>query len=521
MLTGAPPSDRVSASPSPRRRVWPWAAGSIVITLAVIVATLVGHRLAAQQRLASQVMPAPALPPLAVEALIHAPGAIASLALDASTHTLVAQIAPRGCPHIPIRCEWTPTNQSGVAFYDSATGALRSQTLTSASDTQFTLTDPAHGVTYLIEPKTVTIFSDATGKQTGAYRSPMGANAQAAAIDPQTGVIYTLDASNTLKAYSGSDGQLMASAKAPAGSASSQLLFDADTQRVYIYASGGDQPATLAAFSASDLSPLGSWHIPQLSSGQFVAGPLDAQTHMLYLFGPDGHLWRIDLFGLSANGAGQTVHPQQVQSPVGVNGLGVTGALLVPMWSTSATNAGVEALNPSTGQPYAALPLIHPVAGGPTPLTLPIDTISRLAYLPGDDDTILIVSLAPPTTHAAPSLLTAEVMARAAMSKLLPDTNQNPPFVAAQTFPLGMGTVQRQYFIHYSDLGWKGPYAGTASVKEGGAPASQIGHELPGEYVMTFSITWNQLFLRQHSWTVQVTPDGRVHLLADSGDAIP
>jgi hypothetical protein len=38
---------------------------------------------------------------------------------------------------------------------------------------------------------------------------------------------------------------------------------------------------------------------------------------------------------------------------------------------------------------------------------------------------------------------------------------------------------------------------------------------------MTFSVAWNQLFLRQHSWTVEVTPDGRTHLLADSGDAIP
>ncbi|HET9111978.1 MAG TPA: hypothetical protein VFN78_14205, partial [Ktedonobacterales bacterium] len=92
MLTGAPPSDHVSATPSPRPRVWPWAAGSIIITLAVIVTTLVGHRFAAQERLASQVAPAPALPPLAVEAIIHAPGAVSSLALDAHTHTLVAQI---------------------------------------------------------------------------------------------------------------------------------------------------------------------------------------------------------------------------------------------------------------------------------------------------------------------------------------------------------------------------------------------------------------------------------------------
>ncbi|HEY7850121.1 MAG TPA: hypothetical protein VIC27_08655, partial [Ktedonobacterales bacterium] len=77
MLTGAPPSDRASLAPSPRRRVWPWAAGSILITLVVIAATLVGHRLAAQARLGGQIAPAPAMPPLAVVAIAHTPGQIA------------------------------------------------------------------------------------------------------------------------------------------------------------------------------------------------------------------------------------------------------------------------------------------------------------------------------------------------------------------------------------------------------------------------------------------------------------
>ncbi|HET9111268.1 MAG TPA: hypothetical protein VFN78_10625, partial [Ktedonobacterales bacterium] len=470
----------------------------------------------AQERLASQVAPAPALPPLAVEAIIHAPGAVSSLALDAHTHTLVAQIAPEPCAPTPLttHCGAPITSQSGLAFYDSATGALRSQSLWSPSDTAHVLTDTTHGATYIISSGSVTIYSDATGKQADKYSSSLDKNLQSAALDGRTGMIYTVsDSDIALNAFDAATGQQVASAPLPppsaGGTLGSEIRVDESAGRVYVYNDNAMNP-TLYAFNASDLTPLGSWRLPGRGGS---LGALDAATHTLYL-----GVSQLDLTTLPADGAGEQVSAEQtIQSAMlrGASHFGVdsaTGALVLM------TETGIEVYAANSVQPYAALPLVRASsisATDVTPWLLPIDTISRLAYAPGDDNTILIVSLAPPTGHAAPNLLTAEVMARAAMAKLLPDTNQNPPFISAETFPIGTGTVERQYFIHYSDLGWKGPYAGTASVSGVKAGATA------GDYTMTFSITWNQLFLRQHSWTVEVTPDRRVHLMADSGDAIP
>jgi hypothetical protein len=38
---------------------------------------------------------------------------------------------------------------------------------------------------------------------------------------------------------------------------------------------------------------------------------------------------------------------------------------------------------------------------------------------------------------------------------------------------------------------------------------------------VTFSISWQQLFTRQHTWICLVAPDGSVQLQSDQGDAVP
>jgi hypothetical protein len=486
MLTGAPPSDRVSATPSPRRRVWPWAAGSIIITLAVIAATLIGHRLAAQARLASQV--------------VH-------------THTLVAQIAPTLCAPTS-QCGGNQTALAGFAFYDSATGALRGQSLFTPTDTAHALTDTTHGATYLISGGSVTIYSDATGKQAGKYSSSFDSHLQSVALDGRTGMIYTVsDTDVAINAFDAATGQQVASAPLPppsaGGTLGSDIRVDESAGRAYVY-NGNAMNPILYAFNASDLTPLGSWRLPGRGGS---LGPLDSAAHTLYLGGA-----QLDLTTLPADGAGEQVSAEQTIQSAALGSASHFGVDSATSALVLMTRAGIEARAANSVQPYAALPLIRAAtvnSSDSMPWMLPIDASAGLVYMPGDDNTILIVSLARPTSHAAPNALTAAVMARAAMAKLLPNTNQIPPFVAAQTFPLGAGAVERQYSIHYSDLGWKGPYAGTASISDVKAGATA------GDYTMTFTITWNQLFLRQHSWTVEVTPDGRVHLLADSGDAIP
>jgi hypothetical protein len=525
MLTGAPPADRATLSPSPRRRVWPWAAGSILVTLAIIAATLVGHRLAAQHRLASEVAPASALPPLAVQAIARAPGQITQMTLDKGAHTLVAEVVACVQP-----TSATPTTQyvgcgsasatsvSGVAFFDSASGALRKEYLSPSSAPQqaIALTDSGRGVTYLLADSGVTTYTDATGQQSGRYESAQVASAQAAALDAPLGLIYTLDSAGHLTAMNAGDGQVVATATVPLNAQLPptelpQLVIDPSAGRVYIFARDHNQPEPLYIFDSAHLTLLGSWQVPQA----LLLGPLDSTTHTLYFSGDGDSAWRLDLSTLASGVAGQTVTPARDTALDGMIRFGfdhVTGAALLD------SNAGLVLMATGATRPSAGLPLVRPPTtyyDDVSPWLLPVDSAAGLAYVAGDDNTILIVSLAQLTSHAAPNALTAEVIARAGMAALLPDTNQNPPFLSAQTFPLGAGQVARQYFIHYSDLGWQGPYSGTASLGAVKAGATA------GDYTMTFSVAWNQLFLRQHSWTVEVTPDGRTHLLADSGDAIP
>lgn len=518
MLTGDPSTN--AATTSPRRRVWPWAAGSILIPLLIISATLVGHRLAAQARLAAEVAPAPTLPPITVNAVTTARGQISTLTLDAHTQTLVATYVNA-----------TSARLSGVAFYDSVTGARKGESASPGETSgPFALTDTARGATYLVGAGGVTIFDDATGQRTSAYVNPSVTNAVAAGLDEQLGIIYTLDPSTsdpltsagTLNAFSASDGASIASVSLPAVSQlppeqTPQIVVDASLGRVYAFLGGHNQPPLLVAYNASDLTPLRAWHVQ--TDTQF--GSLDSTTHTLYIGRWDGSAWHIGSVAEPTSGAaGQTLTPQEIPALSGATRYGMesaTGALV------RMDNSGVT-LSSSTAaaQPYAGLPLVR--APSVSLAMLPIDGERQLAYLPGDDNTILIVSLARPASHAAPNAITAALIARAGMTSLLPNTNQKPPFVSAQTFPLGIGTVSRQYYIHFADLGWKGPYAGTASVREGapsGTPNLPVGHLAPGEYIMTLNMTWNQLFLRQHSWTVAVTPDGRTRLLSDSGDAIP
>ncbi|MGH2502207.1 MAG: hypothetical protein ACRDID_06790, partial [Ktedonobacterales bacterium] len=443
MLTGVPTAPRMPVAPSPRRRVWPWAAGSILITLAVIAATLVGHRLAAQHRLASEVAPAPALPPLAVQAIARAPGQITHMTLDARTHTLVAQIIeclskPPTSPQTPqaVACDSADVVPvSGVAFFDGATGATRAQYLSPSSKPAqaIALTDTAHGVTYLLTNGGVSVFSDATGKQTNQYDSQLVATAQATALDDQTGLIYTVNGDSALNALTAADGQYTASASLPPPSASGttdpQVRIDASAGRVYVY-NGNAMNPVLYAFNASDLAPLGSWRLP--GRGGWL-GPLDSAAHTLYL-----GVSQINLSALPADGAGEQVNAEQtVQDAI----LGKASRFGFDSASGAAVvmnSVGVEAFAINATQPYAALPLVHAptvLSADANPWLLPVDSAAGLAYLPGDDNTILIVSLAQPASRAAPNALTAEVIARAGMAALLPDTNQNPPFLAAQTFP--------------------------------------------------------------------------------------
>jgi len=42
-----------------------------------------------------------------------------------------------------------------------------------------------------------------------------------------------------------------------------------------------------------------------------------------------------------------------------------------------------------------------------------------------------------------------------------------------------------------------------------------------GGYIVTFTITWQQLFERTHTWVCAVAPNGAVALRSETGDTIP
>ncbi|HLY32798.1 MAG TPA: hypothetical protein VKQ36_17375, partial [Ktedonobacterales bacterium] len=117
----------------------------------------------------------------------------------------------------------------------------------------------------------------------------------------------------------------------------------------------------------------------------------------------------------------------------------------------------------------------------------------------------------------APNAATAVILARAALVRLLPNTGQTPAFVSADTFPLDLnpGVRANDFWVHYSDIGWRGPYPGHARSSATDDPAN------PGAYTVTFSIDWTQLFTRTHTWVCEVTSSGVVQLISDSGDAVP
>src|SRR5579883_2847019 len=106
-----------------RRRVWPWAVGSALVTLAVLLATFAGHYALAHKRQAAEVVAAQALSPLAVAAIAHPQAGAALFAVDPNAHHLVALTYPTEvvCPPIG-SCPAEPARNDFVTL-DDATGA--------------------------------------------------------------------------------------------------------------------------------------------------------------------------------------------------------------------------------------------------------------------------------------------------------------------------------------------------------------------------------------------------------------
>lgn len=508
MMTGSPPADPVQAPRPRKRRIWPWAAGSIILPLVIIVTTLVGARFVAQQRLAAMVTLAPALPPLRVAAAIQPPAGISAWTLASSHGAPVALIygaqAPSTC--IPdAACPGAPL-ASQLAIYDGATSRqLLARSITPADLSQCAaLAGRASDVVYLVCPGQVQMVSLATGETARQLPLPAGLDTAHAALDDATSTLY-VPGSGALYSFDLATGKQIASQ--PLGGSASTPAVDANQGRVYALVAGGTSHPVLLAFRARTLQPLGGASLP----AGWSAGPRFDNANTLYLFGRQGAVGATGLgeVTLSVARPYPTVTPDPVGPLTGARALGWDAGrqTLVAQYADHVTAYDAESL-----QPYAASPI---ASAWDAARPLSVDAVHGVLYVPDASGAIVALSLARPTAASAPDAATAVVMARAGLGALLPDTNQAPPFLSAQTFPVSQTTVARNFAIHYSDLGWRGPFPGHASAKvvKAGAQA--------GDYIITFAVDWNQLFVHTHSWTVELLPDGRVRMLADTGDAIP
>jgi hypothetical protein len=487
---------------------WPWAAVSIAAIALVLGGSLAAHTLIARQRQAPFIA-APAAPPMSVVAITPPGVSYELVAIDPAAGELLALTGPAqaGCPPIGACPKSAPLDT--FAVLDDQTGALFARTPLAgpaqpASGAVLLLADSTHHLAYAVAPHTVTLFSTSSGGYVGDYALPADvtwSRETGVALDSAHGVLY-LAGDGALLALDAQSGHLLARQSLPfAATLLDGPALDAASGRLYVLEqSTATSAATLAGFDATTLAPLGQVSLPTDTR----LGPLDDSSRVLYLFGPDGATSR---YPLDAAAGASPVPAPALQHAIALG----WNPSLGHMYAATATGVDVRAA--ASGARLAALPLrVAQLLAQP----LLVDPRRALLVLSGPYGALAIAH------DGAPGRITpatALILARAALAAYLPDTNQDPPFVAPDTFPLS-ATVQPQgtpvsYYIDFSDLGWKGPYAGSASSAVAPLPGTT------GGYRVTFAIAWYQLFPRGHTWTCDVAPGGSVTLHTDSGDVVP
>lgn len=485
---------------------WRWALLALLVVAVVLGATLVGRALVGHARRGVVVAPVP-LGPLRVAA-VTAPGtSYEHLALDVAAGHLVALAGavPRSCP--PTGACTLSSPSAAFVVLDSASGARITSApfagaAASAAHATLLLADPTTHTAYAVAPEEVTRFSTENGQFEGGFLTPLalGGTISGATLGTAPGTLV-LAGGATLAVVDATSGVVRASRAIPSLAAGPVL--NAATGQLFVLAGDPSSSAgtTLMALDTATLAPRG-----QLALPAGTLGPIDSTARTLLYFGADGTTYRIALDG-----------------PLGTSALAAAPDMrsaLAAGWNATlrhtyrATPDSLDALDTQSGRLLGTLPVraLQP-AGQP----LLVDAARGLLYVPAAGGAVLIVRDAPASgaLDAATSLL----LARAALARFLPDTNQDPPFVASETFPVAADPtaagVAHDFWIHFSDLGWQGPYAGSAGVSV--APDQR--HS--GGFVVTFRIAWYQLFARSHTWVCAVAPDGSVALQSDTGDAVP
>jgi hypothetical protein len=488
-----------------------WAVVVVAIVVTILGSAAIAHALVERARQAQAVAAAPTLPALTVVAVAHPEAGTLFTAYDPSTGNL-ATLASQREPSCPPVGACQAVRPDAFVLLNGVSGQPIARTpLTgdgaAAADTLLLLDDPVRQRAYALSHGALTSFSTVNGALVGHIALSHNAPWSGGALDAATGRLYLIGGGQVMT-LDVATGYMLAEARLPVSSgmpAPDGPVFDAARRLLYIAIRprlASDAPQLLA-LDAATLRQAGAVALPVGAR----LGPLDTATGALDIFGGDGRGWQLP--------AGPATALTLTRAPM------LDGALAVGenpairrLYIAGFTQ--MISLDTRNGRALAGLPL---VARWPTYVPLPVDQARGLLYLPSDHGAIVIVRDGAGNTHmAAPS---AAILARAALEKLLPDTNQDPPFVAPATFPLGAGTPEHpetrslDFWIHFADRGWQGPYPGTSGV------AVTPDDARPGGYIVTFTITWRQLFERTHTWVCAVAPSGAVALRSETGDTVP
>jgi hypothetical protein len=527
MQTRVPTSGNGQTSSPRSRRIWPWAAGSIAIPLIVIAATLFGARYAARRYLATQVAPAPQLPPLRVQSVIQPEDGVGlwTLAVDPRSHPVIAAYSYGEAPACVPGSSCVAPNVNQLTLFPTGSPAPQGQLARGVTPTDVSacslLADTAHGALVLVCPGQVQVDTADTELTVNQFSLPAGLDTAHASLDSNTNTLY-LTGSSALHAYDLTSGAQIATQQLN-GSLSAPIV-DPLTGRVYVLENGGSSQPILLGFQMTRARALQQLGAEKLPTG-WRAGPADSVAQKLFIFGPADAVAAVDLgaFHLPTATGAPLTPPAALTTLAPLKGALALGfdnqhQILVALYADRVVAFDYELL-----RPYAEAP----VAGAwDAQRPLPVDVAGDIAYIPDDSGAVVALSLARTRSFVAPDADTAELLARAGLGKLLPDTNQTPPFLIGYQFPLVYGSPAKEaeainlnfaipYTIPYVGVRWQGPFPGTtraAFVRAG----SQS-----GDYTFRFDMTWNQQFVHTHSWTVELLADGRVKMLSDTGDQLP
>jgi hypothetical protein len=503
-------------SPTSRRRAWLWAVGTLLTVALILAGTYAGHRYVAAKRLAAAQAPAPATPPAAVLTTLHPEAGAAFVAPAGPPGRLVALAGSQvvSCPPVG-SCDPAPLLDA-LLLMDSASGATLARTpLTGDAQRPVALAvDARQAVVDVVSAHTVAVFSAVTGAAQGVFSLPTPATTGAysgAAVSTGGVLLLTANQAGQFVALGLDDqsGALRFTRTLAAATSLDGPVYDAGADRAFVLRDAGGS-AILAAYSAADGSPHGTWTVP---SGSRL-GPLDTARQALYLLEPNGATASLALASLRAAPLSADAAPVPAQ-PTSVPWL--RGAVALG-WNATlghfyvADTGGFRILDAASGATLAALPL---TLQAPPHLALPVDETTGTVALPAEHGAVVVVrdargQPAGPTTPGSELLL-----ARIAFTRLVSQGSQTPPFISDSTFLPGPGTLDVPFWTYDSVAGWQSASPGRAVMTV--APASAC-----CGYDVAFTVTWTQHSFRHvHTAVFRVAPNGAVQLLRDGGDALP